>query len=199
MEEKKEIKSNLTQSINIRTDVDKLVVAPSFKECVEKNVVDQYYNDVEYTFECFDQVYRDGRTNQVCKLNLKLHDLISIDVQDRKKVNKDVYRLLVLSRNADINAKQIHAIGKVRFLKGENERVIGDDKSFIVVEIALSSMMNPISFIMSGITRKTIELLMDKDKKTLDKMKAKEFKFDKVFRLNDKEQSDFFEDDKVDF
>ena len=169
--------------------MDELKEYTPYKELIKERRLAEEYSRVKFMFTRTPNKDGSWRT----KLILNFAKGIDIEVPARSKDGKtlhsnDVMTLFLLTSNANIDQNQITSECYIRFLKGQSVQALSDDGTYERVEIILSKEMNPISFFLSGITRKLLTLGEKRAVETGDK----KFTAIKLYKLSKADSEEDF-------
>ena len=167
--------------------MDELKEYTPYKTLISERRLGEEYSRVKFMFT------RTPNKDGSWRTKLILNFAKGIEVPARSKDGKtlhsnDVMTLFLLTSNANIDQNQITSECYIRFLKGQSVQALSDDGTYERVEIILSKEMNPISFFLSGITRKLLTLGEKRAVETGDK----KFTAIKLYKLSKADSEEDF-------
>lgn len=188
-------KTNDVKNINkitLFSDLNSLPVEKNWKDCLStQELANENYTLIPYKFTRNERKLKDNTTQISTNLNLDLHyGAITIDINDRKRVNEKVFRLLQMNLLVPFTQNEIVSTCRVRFLKGRSEKMLGDDKVYLMMEVILHSKMNPIYVLVDGLTKKMLEMTASYSPDQLRKLRTQPLRDFKVFRHESSKEID---------
>lgn len=150
-----------------------------------KGKINDHFTEVECVMKKIVIKAKDG-TSYEPRYSLKviLHPSIEEEINNKKMVNATEFSLLCYEFLKPLDSTELRFRGKLRFLRGESEKIDREDKSFVVVELFISENLSPISAYLNNGTKLLIERLTKLQPEDLAKMKTVPFNPIKQFKLS---------------